>query len=144
MTNKLPERWADAFPGEWLAAANLPDGETTTTIVDAAVESVQSTKDPKKTEQKIVLTLDRFELRMLVNYTNARALELMFGTNPNNAIGKRITLASRKVEVGGEIKDAIRIVGSPDMTQAEIDDTVKRGMGPRSKTIRTKLRRTTV
>jgi len=58
----------------------------------------------------------------VTNKTNDICLEAMFGPDPQDCVGKIITLITVEVMVGGEKMKGIRVKGSPDL---ERDKTIR-------------------
>lgn len=68
-------------------------------------------------------------LPLLLNKTNAKTISGLYGKRPSEWVGKLITLYPTQVEVGGEVKDGIRIENTPP-PEAE---PAKAGNGKRNK-----------
>ena len=130
--------WDDLFPGRFLKAGNLHGGVTWT------IASVQ--RETVGEDATVVLRFREDSRDMACNVTNGLALRTMFGDDPSKYVGKRVRLESRRVPApgqrSGELVDAIRVVGSPDIA-ADITREWVRGSGSRVKKINLKLVRIT-
>lgn len=126
--------WDDLFPGRFLKAGNIaPEGETLT-IADIRTEEIDD-------KRRVVLRFAEKTLEYVCCVTNGLALRAAFGDDATAYVGKRVHVVSRRVDSFGELVDAIRIDGSPDIAAA-VDREFKRGSGARTKKIRIKLTKT--
>jgi hypothetical protein len=110
------------FPSNYLAAIEFGTRQFT-----AKIDSVRKVKlEGENGEQKDkgVVFFEGHEKGWVLCKTNALCLAAMFGNDTDQWIGKRVTLYSTKVSVGKEMKDGIRVKGSPDLT-APVKATVK-------------------
>lgn len=98
---------SDAFPSNYLKAADLSDRQWTMTIDNYQLEELQS-NDGRK-QKKPVLYFRRSKKGLVLNVTNSRTIEAAYGDEMDAWIGKDIILFSRIVEARGEEVLAIRV-----------------------------------
>lgn len=78
--------------------------------IDRAEMQEITGKDDKEPEIKLVVYWKEDELPMICNQTNAKAISSATGSpNTDDWPGHRVILYSDRVNVGGEMKDAIRV-----------------------------------
>lgn len=120
------------FPGRFLKGADLAGKETTATIKSIVGEEIDG-------KVKAIIAFEGAKKQFVCNRTNAEAIRLILGRETNAWIGKRITLAgvTMKDPFGDGEVCALRVVGSPDLTQP-LSAEVKRGR----KTLNIKVRPT--
>jgi len=126
--------YADLYPGRFLRAIDLKGKAITVTIANVYMEEMEDKKGKKK---KPIVSFVGKKLEMVLVKTNGECLKAMFGEVVKNWVGKRITLYPVMVDAFGEMKLAIRILGSPDLTD---DLAAKLDLGQKSS--RVKLRKT--
>lgn len=97
-------RIGEAFPSRFLKATDLQGKEYE--LVMSHVEIV----DVGDSEHKPVLYFARTEKGLVLNKTNAEMIALMYGDETDLWSGHKITIKPDKVQFGGRIVDAIRIV----------------------------------
>jgi hypothetical protein len=98
---------SDAFPSNYLKAADIGDQHWRVTIDDIRQEELQSQDGRKQT--KPVLYFRRIKKGLVLNITNSRTIEHVYGDEMDDWIGKEITLYTRIVEARGEEVNAIRV-----------------------------------
>lgn len=126
-----------AFAGDFLTAAELGGREATITI--SGMEAVKFAKEEGGSDGKWAASVkERPGRKFAVNVTNANLIAAMFGDQIEGWIGKRVTLHSEKVRFGGQVTDAIRVMGSPDL-DGDVTATVKL---PRKKPVQVRLVKT--
>jgi hypothetical protein len=128
---------AKLYPSKYLAAADFEGQRLTVMIKDVRRAMMDGDKEDKKSkpEEKVMVQFDGVPKLCLWPRTNSEACFLLFGSDFSEKwIGHKVTLASRKVEKSGEIVDAIRVIGSPEIKEP-MHKVVKRGFGKRAKKI---------
>jgi hypothetical protein len=123
---------ARAMDGDYLCAADLQGKDVLVTIEDVRI--VETIDSKGKPDHKNLIFLAGKKKAWESNTTNDLCLEKMFGTDVKNAIGKRVVIHSEEVDAFGEIKPAIRVVGSPDIERG-FSFSVTLGKKGRQKTI---------
>jgi hypothetical protein len=102
------------YPGRFVKAADLMGKDVTKTIKAVRIEELEGEGGAK------IKALVRFEgakKEWVMPRTCGEALKLMFGTETDKWVGKRVTLFPTRVESFGEEVDAIRVRGSPDIKE---------------------------
>lgn len=112
----------DLHPGRFLKCGHLM-GEPRTLTVTGYVGEKMGMKDGKP-DVKGIIAFKEIRLQMTTNKTNEELLKAMFGDKPGDVVNKRVTVGPARDTYGGKMKDAIRFVGSPDITEV-IEKTVK-------------------
>jgi hypothetical protein len=102
----------DLYPSRFVKAADLQGKDVTKTITSVKQEELESENGKKV---KVIVTFANSKKQWVAPVTCGLALKLMFGDKVQGWIGKRVTLFGRQVESFGEMVDAIRVRGSPDI-----------------------------
>lgn len=97
---------SDAFPSNFLKADDLNGKSVVVTISE--VEFDQIGKDNKE-GKKLILSFRGKDKKMVVNKTNAKTIEKLYGDDTDGWIGKPIKLVSREVEFQGDTVWALRV-----------------------------------
>lgn len=95
----------ELYPSKYLKASDL-EGDTTLTIAGVTTESMK-TKDGAEEEKPVLLFSD--SKPMVMNVTNARAIQSLYGDETDAWTGKPVTLYTAEVAAFGETTQAIRI-----------------------------------
>lgn len=120
----LPDTYSELYPNRFLHADQLKGRKVTLTIKSVDVEEL--TGENNKKAAKVILSFTERPLELVTPKTNGECLRRMFGNNPHDWAGKRITLFPSKTSFGRETVDCIRIWGSPDLTE-DMPITVSQG-----------------
>lgn len=96
----------DAFPSRYLKASDMGDKDRVLTITGITLETL-GTGDDKET--KPALSIQGTEKKFVLNKTNARTIESLYGSDTNNWIGKRIAVGSRETDFQGKATLALRV-----------------------------------
>jgi hypothetical protein len=112
MTDEL--MYHQAFPARFLEAAMLMGKQVLVTIEGARIQRLEGEKGEKDT---LVLKFAGKEKEFVCNKTNGFCMKTMFGPSISKWIGKRIVIFPTKAEFGKKMVDAIRILGSPDISE---------------------------
>lgn len=102
----------ELYPNRFLKGAQFKGKSVTLTITDIVKEELG---DEKKKEAKVVLTFKETKFQLVANKLNCIALMLMFGRNTKEWRGKRVTFYPLKGEWFGTKREAVRVLGSPDI-----------------------------
>jgi hypothetical protein len=108
-----PTLFDQLFPGRFIKAGDLLGKDRTLTISDVAIERLPTDVGGEKV--KGIVSFRESERQWVVNRTNGEALKAMFGRAVREWIGKRVTLYPTTAKFGGELRDAVRVRGSPDL-----------------------------
>lgn len=104
----------ELYPGRFLKAG-LVENKPTYTIKDVNLEGLET--EDNKVSKKGIISFTDCEFELTLNKTNGVCLAAMFGKKVANWIGKRVTLCSEQTKFGRETVDAVRICGSPDISE---------------------------
>ncbi len=96
------------FPGKYAKASDLRDASATV-VIEAINPEEELVMTGGKKDVKPCLRLRGKQKAFVLNKTNARAIAAVYGTNPNDWIGKAIVIAPRMVEAHGKMVEAIRV-----------------------------------
>jgi hypothetical protein len=99
------------FPGRFMKAGEFQGRDVTLTISDIEMEDLPQDKGGEK--PKGILSFKETKKKLVLNRTNGECIKGMFGRNPQEWIGKRVTFYP--AEWNGE--PAIRVKGSPDLAE---------------------------
>lgn len=92
----------DAFPSKYLNAGDLDGKDLRLVMGQVAMENIQGTMKP-------VIYFHGHDKGMVLNVTNSRKIEKMYGPETSKWIGKPITLYLAEVEFKGETTEGVRI-----------------------------------
>ena len=120
----LPDTYSELYPNRFLKSDLLKGRKVTLTIRDIDVEEL--TGENNKKEPKVVMKFVERPLELVVPKTNGYCCKRMWGNNPHDWIGKRITLFPSTTKFGRDTVDCIRIFGSPDIPE-DMPITVPQG-----------------
>ena len=95
-----------AFPSDFLKAADLMGKNVTVTIKEVGMETIGQ---GAQQDTKPVISFVGKEKRLVCNKTNANAIKKLYGPDTDGWVGKSIILTSREVEFQGESVLAIRV-----------------------------------
>lgn len=95
-----------AFPSDFLKAADLMGKNVTVTIEKVEMETIGQ---GAQQETKPVISFVGKEKRLVCNKTNANTIKKLYGADTDMWEGKSIILTSREVEFQGESVLAIRV-----------------------------------
>jgi hypothetical protein len=120
----LPDTYSELYPGRFLKADMLKGRRVTLTIKNIDVEELVG--ETNKAEPKVVISFKERPLEYVCPKTNGFCMKRMWGTNPHDWIGKRLTIFPTTTKFGRETVDCIRIFGSPDIPE-DMPITVPQG-----------------
>ena len=104
------------FPSEHLEAADL-DGRTVTITIDAVESTTVNADDGSGKAKGLIRFKGKTKTTWVFPVTVGYCLAAMFGEDDSTWIGKRVTIRAEKVDAFGEIVEAVRPVGSPDINK---------------------------
>jgi hypothetical protein len=99
---------SEAFPSNYLKASDIGTETWRVTIDDIKVEELSNPQTNQR-QEKPVLYFRRIKKGLVLNVTNSRAIEAVYGDEMDDWIGKEIRLFTREVEARGETVQAIRV-----------------------------------
>jgi hypothetical protein len=110
-----PVDFDELFPGRFLKAGLFRVRPLTLRITAVDVEALPDDKGGER--RRGIISFKQTDMQLVLNRTNGECLKAMFGARVQDWIGKRVTFACEQDRFGNELVDAIRIVGSPDLTK---------------------------
>lgn len=100
--------WKNFVDKDYLGSHNLEKGEEMLlTITKFSGEEQVTTGEGTKVKQ--VLYFKEPVPKMIMNITNGNTLTLLYGSHPDNWIGKQIQVFATEVKAFGKVQDALRI-----------------------------------
>lgn len=100
--------WKNFLDKEYLGSHNLEAGEEMLlTIAKFEGEETVKTADGDKVKQ--VLYFEEAVPKMIINITNGNVLSTLYGSHPEQWIGKKIQVYAASVKAFGKTQDALRI-----------------------------------
>lgn len=113
--------WKNFIDKDYLGSHNLEEGEEMLlTISKFEGEETVKTADGDKT--KMVLYFNENVQKMILNITNATILSSLYGSHPENWVGKKIQVYAAAVKAFGKVQDALRIRDFVPKEAISIDD----------------------
>lgn len=112
----LPDTYSALYPGRFLKADMLKGQKVTLIIAKIDIEVLEGEKGK---EPKVIITLGggSKSKEYVMPKTNGFCLKRMFGNNPHDWLGKRVTWYPTTTKFGRETVDCIRVWGSPDIAE---------------------------
>lgn len=111
-----PVDYDQLYPGRFLKAGLFKGKNVTMTIVSVDIEALPQEKGGDRVRG--ILSFKETKMQLVLNKTNGECMRAMFGRKPQEEwLNKRVTFAPEKDRFGREVVDAIRIVGSPDISE---------------------------
>lgn len=101
--------WKNFLDKDYLGSHNLEQGEEMLLTIDKFVgeEGVKGTDG--KTTIKPVLYFKEDVPKMIMNITNGNTVSALYGSHPDNWVGKKIQIFATPVKAFGKVQDALRI-----------------------------------
>jgi hypothetical protein len=124
---KIPTDWAEVFPGRFLKEGMLKGKHVTLTVAEVYVEQIEG-------ETAGIMAFKERDIEFGINKTNSILLAAMFGRDPRNLKGKRITLMPDTCHYQKDPNyPCIRVAGSPDMERdtIEVEVVLRKKIGKR-------------
>jgi hypothetical protein len=104
----MNRHWKNFQDKDYLGSHNLEQGEEMLlTIAKFEGEEKVKTADGEKTS--MVLYFQEDKAKMILNITNATTLASLYGSHPEDWIGKQIQVYAASVKAFGKVQDALRI-----------------------------------
>lgn len=103
---KEPMKLSQAFPSNYITAADLNGHDVTVTISKVAMERLGQGREA---EDKLLINFVGKEKGLICNKTNAKTIAKLWGDDTDSWIGKPITIGPREVEFQGDMVWAIRV-----------------------------------
>jgi len=110
-----PQNYDELYPGRFLKSGELGGRAATVTISAVDRESLPQDKGGYKTRG--IISFKGRDKQWVLNSTNGQCLKAMFGDKPQQWVGHRLTLVSEMVPMSGEQVNAVRVKGSPELTE---------------------------
>lgn len=102
-------RMSDAYGSRFLKGADLGGKQHLFTIERAAFERLQDFNDPKKYNDRLVLSFVEVGKDCAVNATSAKVLMAGYGEDESLYMGKKVVLYSQSMHVAGQVRDVVMI-----------------------------------
>jgi hypothetical protein len=112
----LPGSYSEMYPSRFLKADMLKGKRVTMTIKAIFGEDLVSAEDEATKPEWIVQFAER-PFEWVMNKSNAFCLYRMFGGDPHSWVGHKITIFPQPGTWFGEKGEAIRVWGSPELTE---------------------------
>lgn len=114
-----PVDWEEMFPGRFLKGADLRGKRPTLTVSRVVLDELEGDKGK---QVKGIVHFEKTDKQLALNKTNGICLKSMFGRNPQDWVGKRITLHAEDWTdpKTREKQLVVRVYGSPDIA-ADMD-----------------------
>lgn len=108
----LNRHWKNFVDKEYLGSHNLEKGEEMLLTIakfegEEMVQKVDGKKDEKVAKQ--VLYFEEDVPKMILNITNASTIANLYGSHPDQWIGRKIQVYAASVKAFGKTQDALRI-----------------------------------
>lgn len=121
----LPDTYSELYPGRFLKSDMFRGQKVTLTISALDIEVLEGEKG-KQAKVIATLTGGKKPFDYVMPKTCGFALKRMFGNNPREWVGKRVTWYPTTTKFGRETVDCIRVWGSPDIA-ADMNITIPQG-----------------
>lgn len=131
-----PVNWDELYPGRFLKASDFKGKQVTLRISAVNLEELAS--DDGGAKVKGVISFEKTEKMLALNRTNGICLKAMFGKKVQDWVGRYVTLMPTEVKAFGQVEDAIRVYGSPEIPR-DVEISVQL---PRKKPTRMTMHRT--
>lgn len=128
-----PVDYDELFPGRFLKAGLLKGKTQVFTIASVDREALPQENNTER--DRGILSFKETKLQLVLNSTNGQCLRAMFGRKVQDWVGKRVGLVPEKDRFGRDEVDAIRIYGSPDITQDMTVEIVMPRKKPRTRVL---------
>jgi hypothetical protein len=100
--------WRAMMDSPYLGSWDIPDGKDIIVTIKA-VRQGEVTNAQKKTSKKPLIFFEGQEKGLVANVTNCKAIARLYGDDPRDWIGKRVTIGVSETSVGGETMPCIRV-----------------------------------
>jgi hypothetical protein len=117
-----PTSYREMRSSAYIGADDLQGRPAVLTVVKVVTRELLTEKG--EPEVRGVVRFKEARKELIVNVTNAMCLAAMFGDNPQNLVGKRVTIAPEMDRLQGKTVPCVRVVGSPDI-ERDMDVPIK-------------------
>jgi hypothetical protein len=100
--------WKNFLDKNYLGSHNLEEGEEMLLTI-SKFEGEEKVKTADGDKVKFVLYFKEPVPKMIMNVTNGNILSSLYGSHPNNWIGKKIQVYAASIRAFGKDQDALRI-----------------------------------
>lgn len=109
-----PTDWDELYDGKFLKAGELKGRQVTLTVKSVDIYELEGKDGPEK---RGVVAFEKTPKLIALNKINGLCLKALFGRNPQQWVGKRVTIFPDVVKEAGAMRGepCIRIHGSPDL-----------------------------
>lgn len=92
----------DAFPSKYINSGDLNGKDLRLVMGQIVMENIQG-------QMKPVIYFHGHDKSLVLNVTNSRTIEKMYGPNTNDWIGRPVTLYTAEIEFKGETTEGVRV-----------------------------------
>jgi hypothetical protein len=125
METKEKTHWKKNFNYDYMGAYSLPEGKDVIVTIKSTKKEMVTGANGKKEECFVVYFLDS-EKPMILNRTNCRAIEKLYGSPfIEDWGGKKIQLYSATVKAFGDTTDALRVRDFKPNEETDNSDAIK-------------------
>jgi hypothetical protein len=100
---------SEAYGGLYMKGHDLNGRPLLVTIEHAEIRKLPDFNNPNQQNDRLILSFTETGKDVAVNATSARVLMAAFGDDERAYIGKQIVLYPEKVNVGGQMREAVMI-----------------------------------
>jgi len=119
-------RYENAFPSDYLKAADLNGAPVTVTIKNYELEEIKD-KQTGKSVKKPILAFKGTDKRLVLNITNAKKIaQALMSPEMDDWIGRKIVLYPTVVEFAGDEVEAIRVRAAAAVAEGKERATILR------------------
>ncbi len=101
--------WKNFLDKDYLGSHNLEQGEEMLLTIDRFVGEEQVKGTDGKAQSKPVLYFKENVPKMIMNITNGNTISSLYGSHPDNWVGKKIQIFATPVKAFGKVQEALRI-----------------------------------
>jgi len=101
--------WKNFLDKDYLGSHNLEQGEEMLLTIDRFMGEEQVKGTDGKAQAKPVLYFKEDVPKMIMNITNGNTISTLYGSHPDNWVGKKIQIFATPVKAFGKVQDALRI-----------------------------------
>jgi hypothetical protein len=101
--------WKNFIDKDYLGSHNLEKGEEMLLTIEKFVGEEEVKGTDGKATMKMVLYFKEDVPKMILNITNGNTIALLYGTHPEDWVGKKVQIFATPVKAFGKVQDALRI-----------------------------------
>ena len=101
--------WKNFIDKEYLGSHNLEKGEEMLLTIEKFIGEEEVKGTDGKASNKPVLYFTENVPKMIMNITNGNTITALYGTHPDDWVGKQVQIFATPVKAFGKTQDALRI-----------------------------------